>query len=148
LIPGLRVNTRSADFSVTIDFAGLDTFSVAPGEWFDRRILETYRQRTSHAAPRFFCEGGPAGLLPIAVIAGFAPSIAITMDRHDYVSFKARYHALPNSLFTIGPFRIGGTSDPVFDSTRIGFDDRRSAVTIRPRKKTLPLVLGVVSSKV
>jgi hypothetical protein len=147
-IPGPRINTRSAYFSVTIDFAGLDTFSVAPGEWFDRGIVETYRQRTSHAAPRFFREGGPAGLLPIAVIAGFAPSIDITMDRSDYVSFKARYHALPNSLFTIGPFRIGGTSDPVFDSTRIGFDDRRSAVTIGPCKKTLPLVLGVVSSKV
>jgi hypothetical protein len=148
LIPGMRVNTRSANFSVTIDFAGLDTFSVAPGEWFDRGILETYRHRTSHAAPRFFREGGPTSLLPIAVIAGFAPSIAITMDRHDYVSFKARYHALPISLFTVGPFRVGGTSDPVFDSTRIGFDDRRSAVTIQPRKKTLPLVLGVVSSKV
>jgi hypothetical protein len=148
LFPGLRVNTRGPDFSVTIDFAGLDTFSVAPGAWFDRGIVEAYRRTASHAAPRFFREGASTGLLPIAVIVGFAPSIVITMDRHDYVSFKARYHALPNSLFTIGPFRIGGASDPVFDSTRIGFDDRRSAVTIRPRKKTLPLVLGVVSSKV
>ena len=43
MIPGLRVNTRSPNFSVTIDFAGLDTFSIAPGEWFDRGIVETYR---------------------------------------------------------------------------------------------------------
>lgn len=148
LVPGLRVNTRSPDFSVTIDFAGLDTFSIAPGAWFDRRIVETYRRTASHAAPRFFREGGPTGLLPIAVIVGFAPSVRITMDRPDYASFKARSQAVPNSLFTIGPFRVGGTSDPVFDSTRIGFDNTRLAVTIRPRKKTLPLVLGVVSTKV
>lgn len=148
LVPGLRVNTRSPYFSVTIDFAGLNTFSIAPGEWFDRGIVDTYRHRTSHAAPRFFREGGQTGLLPIAVIVGFAPSVSITLDRSDYVSFKARHQALPTSLFTIGPFRVGGTSDPVFDSTRIGFDDRRMAVTIRPRRKTLPLVLGVVSTKV
>lgn len=148
LITALRVNTRSAYFSITIDFAGLDTFSIAPGAWFDRGMVKTYRHRTSHAAPRFFREGGPTGLLPIAVIVGFAPTLYITMDRPDFASFKARYQALPVSLFTVGPFRVGGTSDPVFDSTRIGFDDRRSAVTIRPSKKTLPLVLGVVSSKV
>jgi hypothetical protein len=148
LVPGLQVNTRSPYFSVTIDFAGLDTFSIAPGEWFDRGLVETYRRTASHTEPRLFGEGGPAGLLPIAVIVGFAPSVLITMDRSDYASFKARYQALPVSLFKIGPFRIGGTSDPVFDSTGVGFDDRRAAVTIRPRKKTLPLVLGVVSTKV
>lgn len=147
-VPGLQVNTRSPYFSVTIDFAGLDTFSITPGEWFDRGIIEAYRRTASHAAPRFFREGGPVGLLPIAVIVGFAPSIYITMDRSDYASFKARYQALPVSLFTIGPFRVGGTSDPVFDSAGIGFDDRQSAVSIRPRKKTLPLVLGVISTKV
>lgn len=147
-IPGLRVNTRSPNFSVAIDFAGLDTFSIAPGEWFDRRVVEAYRGTASHAEPRFFRKGGPAGLLPIAVIVGFAPSVRITMDRPDFAGFKARHQALPVSLFTIGPFRVGGTSDPVFDSAGVGFDDSRSAVTIRPRKKTLPLVLGVVSTKV
>lgn len=140
------INTLTSDFSVSIGFAGLDTFSISPGEWYDGRIVQAYKNRLLPTAPPLFGEGGGMALLPTAVIVGFQPSIVITLARSDYARIKNRTYSAAS--INIGPFTIGNGFDRILaDKTALGFDDLSSTITIRQSKKPLPLLLGVVSTK-
>lgn len=141
------VNTRSPYFSIAVSFAGLNTFGITPGEWYDARIVETYKNRQlPTTAPRLIGEGGSLSLLPTALIIGFEPSIVMTMERSNYERFKGRCREQSDASVKIGQFRIGGASDPA-DGADIHYDDYRSAITIRPLNSAMPLLLGVVSTK-
>ena len=103
--PQPAINTWSHDFSVTVLFTGLDTFSVTPGEWYDPRMVKTYKDRLLPTAPRLFGEGGPMALLPTAVIIGFEPSIVISLENSDYQRFKRRCQAHLTTSVDIGHFQ-------------------------------------------
>lgn len=136
------VNARSPHFSVTVNFSGLNTFSVTPGQWFDHGLVDAYKNRLLPTAPRLFGEGGSMALLPTAVIVGFEPMVVLTLDSSDYRMFKDRCSARANASLKIGPFGFDGVG-----KTGIEFDDERSVITVRASEKPLPLLLGVVSTK-
>jgi hypothetical protein len=140
------VNTRCPDFSISVSFAGLDTFGITPGGWYDGRIVEKYKNRLLPTAPRLIGKGGSLSLLPTALIIGFVPSIVMKLENSDYNAFKGRCQARVANSLKIGPFRVGDTLAPR-DRTGISFDDERSTITIRPSEAALPLLLGVVSTK-
>lgn len=142
------LNTASRDFSISVSFAGLNTFNISPGGWYDAHIVETYKNRLLPTAPRLIGEGGSMSLLPTALIIGFAPSIVIKLESSDYNRFKARCQVRSANSLKIGPFRIGGALDADrSDRTGIAYDDAKSIITIHPVKRNLPLLLGVVSTK-
>lgn len=147
-VPGnLRpVNTRSRDFSISVSFAGLNTFGITPGGWYDGRIVEKYKNRLLPTAPRLIGEGGSLSLLPTALIIGFAPSIVIKLENSDYNRFKGRCQERIAGSLKIGPFRIGSHPDSM-ERAGISYDDERSMITVRPAERALPLLLGVVSTK-
>ena len=143
------VNTRSPYFSISVSFAGLNTFGITPGGWYDARIVETYKNKQlPTTAPRLIGEGGSLSLLPTALIIGFEPSIVMTMERSDYERFKGRCREQSDAPVKIGQFRVSGSPDAARgDRADIHYDDYRAAITIRPVKSTLPLLLGVVNTK-
>jgi hypothetical protein len=136
------INARSPQFSITVNFAGLNTFSVTPGQWFDGTLVDTYKNRLLPTAPRLFGEGGSMALLPTAVIVGFGPSIVMKLESADYSRFKSRCESRSGAALKIGPFCFGNGG-----GAGIGYDDEQSTITIRPSQKPLPLLLGIVSTK-
>jgi hypothetical protein len=111
-------------------------------------LVETYKDRLLPTAPRLFGEGGPMALLPTAVIIGFEPSIVISLENSDYQQFKRRCQTQLTTSVDVGPFRIGSRSRSERSKmSNIHYDDARSTVTIGPMKQTLPMLLGVVSTR-
>lgn len=88
------------------------------------------------------------GLLPTSLIIGFEPTITLTLSNADYDSVKSQYQAQATASLNIGPFSIGSASYSTYsDKTAISYDDSSSTITIGPIKSSLPLLLGVISTK-
>lgn len=142
------VNTQSSEFSLKVMFTGLQAIPITPGSWYDGGIVETFKDRLLRNAPKFFGEGGSMGLLPTSLIIGFEPTITLTLENADYNSFKNQYQAKATASLDIGPFTIGSASYSTYsDKTSISYADDSSTITIGPVKSSLPLLLGVISTK-
>jgi hypothetical protein len=143
------VNTWSHDFSITVLFTGLDTFRITPGEWYDTRLVETYKDRLLPTAPRLFGDGAPRALLPAAVIIGYEPSIVLRLENSDYQRLKRRFQARLTASVDVGPFSIGtGPLSERSQASNVDYDDARSTISLAPAKDTLPVLLGLVSTRV
>jgi hypothetical protein len=142
------VNTQSSDFSIDVMFTGLNTVPINPGQWYDGGIVETYKSNLLSSAPQFFGQGGSMGLLPTALILGFEPTITLTLENSDYTSFKNTYQAQATASLNIGPFSIGNASFSTYgDKGNMSFNDQKNTIVIGPVESTLPLLLGVISTK-
>ena len=142
------INTQSSDFSLAVKFTGLQAVPINPGKWYDGGIVETFKDKLLPTAPAFFGEGGSMGLLPTSLIIGFEPTITLTLSNADYDSVKSQYQAQATASLNIGPFSIGSASYSTYsDKTAISYDDSSSTITIGPIKSSLPLLLGVISTK-
>jgi hypothetical protein len=142
------VNTQSSKFSLAVMFTGLQSIPIRPGQWYDGGIVETFKEKLLATAPAFFGEDGSMGLLPTNLIVGFEPTITLTLENSDYNSFKSQYQAQATGSLNIGPFSIGSASYSTYsDKSSISYDDASSSITIGPVKSSLPLLLGVISTK-
>jgi hypothetical protein len=142
------VNTKSSQFSMDVMFTGLNTVQINPGQWYDSGIVETYKNQLLSTAPQFFGQNGSMGLLPTALILGFEPTITLQLENSDYTSFKNTYQASATASVNIGPFSIGNASYSTYGSKgNMSFNDQKSSIVIGPVQSTLPLLLGVISTK-
>jgi hypothetical protein len=142
------LNTQGSQFSISVKFTGLATVPINPGQWYDGGIVETYKNQLLASAPQFFGEGGSMGLLPTDLIIGFEPTITMQMENSDYSSYKSTFQAQTTASVNIGPFSIGSASYSTYsDKESVSFDDESNTVVIGPVKSTLPLLLGVISTK-
>lgn len=142
------VNTQSSQFSIDVMFTGLNTVQINPGQWYDSGIVETYKSKLLASAPQFFGQGGAMGLLPTALILGFEPTITLTLENSDYSSFKSTYQASATASLNIGPFSIGNASYSTYGGkSNMTFNDQKNTIVVGPVQSTLPLLLGVISTK-
>ena len=142
------VNTQSSQFSIDVHFTGLQAVPINPGQWYDGGIVETFKSKLLPSAPQFFGQGGSMGLLPTSLIVGFEPTITLQLENSDYNSFKNSYQAQATASLNIGPFSIGKASFSTYgDKGNINFNDQKNSIVIGPVKSTLPLLLGVISTK-
>jgi hypothetical protein len=142
------LDTQSSQFNISVKFTGLATVPINPGQWYDGGIVETYKSKLLATAPQFFGEGGSMGLLPTHLIIGFEPTITLQLANSDYSSYKSTFQAQATASVDIGPFSIGSASYSTYsDKESVSFDDDSSTVVIGPVKSTMPLLLGVISTK-
>lgn len=142
------INTQSSDFSMEVRFTGLQAIPINPGQWYDGGIVETYKNRLLPTAPKFFGEGGSMGLLPTSLIIGFEPAITLSLENMDYKSYRNTFKAQATASLSIGPFSIGRASYSTYgDKSDMHFNDEDNSITIGPVKSTLPVLLGVISTK-
>ena len=143
-----QVNTQSSQFAIDVMFTGLNTVQINPGQWYDSGIVETFKSKLLASAPQFFGQGGAMGLLPTDLILGFEPTITLTLENSDYSSFKSTYQAQATASLNIGPFSIGNASFSTYgDKGNITFNDQKNTIVIGPVESTLPMLLGVISTK-
>ena len=139
---------QSTNFSLQVSYTGLQTFPITPGSWFQQSFITNYKNSLYPNAPQFFGENGSLSLMPYELIIGFEPKIQLTLDNQDYQDFKSAYQANASASIGIGPFRIGTASFSTYGSKEdAAFNDSTSTITIGPIKSTLPLLLGVICSK-
>ncbi|MFL6709414.1 MAG: hypothetical protein ACJ8HI_14520 [Massilia sp.] len=142
------VNTQSDKFSLEVRFTGLQSVPINPGQWYDGGIVKEFKNRLIKSAQPFFGENGALGLLPTSLIVGFEPTITVTLENSDYQSLKSQYQANATASLDIGPFSIGSASYSTYsDKTAIKYDDDSATITIGPVKSAMPLLLGVISTK-
>lgn len=145
----VNVDTTKSDFAVTFNFTGLQSFPLSPTQlWFQPSILQSYRDSLAPGGPQFFGEGGVLSLLPVQAIVGFEPQIVVKLSNESYSSLKSSFQQQANASLSIGPFRIGNASVSTYgghDSAQ--WDDSSQTITIGPVKSTVPLLLGVICSK-
>lgn len=142
------VNTQSQQFSIDVMFTGLQAVPINPGQWYDGGIVETYKTKLLPSAPQYFGTNGSMGLLPTRLIIGFEPTITLQLQNADYSSFKKNWQAQATASVNIGPFSIGNASFSTYgDKGDVTFNDQESTIVIGPVKSSLPLLLGVISTK-
>lgn len=145
----LNVNTDA--FSLKVSFTGLATVPIYQGPWFELGMIKAYKNSidpTRSQGIDFFSPNGSLTMVPSTLILGFEPEITLTLEKTDYEKTTSYFHSEGSAGINIGPFRIGGGSGSYTkETTDIHFDDTKSQVYVAPIKSSLPMLLGVVSSK-
>jgi hypothetical protein len=135
-------------FDMTIDFTGLSSFQISPGAWFDLGIIDTFRDQLLPNSPAFFAPNGPLARLPYQAVVGFEPKITLMMSNANYASFKSTFQSKTTTAFGFGPFVVGeATVSTYADKSGVAYSDSNATITISPPPSTVPVLLGVVSSR-
>lgn len=138
----------SDGFDMQIDFVGLSSFVIQPGQWFDLGIVERYKGQLLPNSPAFFAANGPLARLPYEAVVGFNPSITLMMSNSDYSTFKSTFQSESTSAFGFGPFVLGETHSSTYaDKSAVAFSDSGASITISPPPSAIPVLLGVISSR-
>jgi hypothetical protein len=139
---------QSTNFNLKMSYTGLQTFKIEPYPWFDQNLITEYKDKLLPDSPNFFGKDGALSLLPYEIIVGFEPKLELTLDNSDYKEFKNSFNASTTASLSIGPFRIGKASTSTYSKkSDVSFSDETSTITVGPIKSTLPLLLGVICSK-
>jgi hypothetical protein len=135
-------------FDMTIDFTGLSSFQITPGSWFDLGIVNAYRNQLLPNSPAFFAPNGALARLPYQAVVGFQPKITLMMSNASYASFKSTFQSNTTTAFSFGPFVVGEASVSTYsDKSAVAYSDSNATITISPPPSTVPVLLGVVSSR-
>ena len=144
----IKSSWQSTNFEFKVYFTGLQTFKIGPVPWFQPSFIQNYKDKLYPDAPAFFGEGGSLSLLPYELIIGFEPKLELTLDNADYQEVKTSFQAQTSASIGIGPFRIGKASFSTYGSKDdMSYNDESHTITIGPIKSTLPMLLGVICSK-
>ena len=142
-------NTQSEAFGLEVSFTGLSTFMLNQGKWYQAGLIQDYKNNLKPNSPDFFGEHGSMGLVPSEVIVGFEPEITITLDKSDYDKFTQTWQANASASLNIGPFRIGSANVSTYGSREdVSFNESACQIKVGPVKSTVPLLLGVISTKI
>lgn len=144
----IKSSWQSTTFDFKVSFTGLQTFKIEPLLWFQQSFITNYKNKLYPNAPQFFTENGSLSLLPYELIVGFEPKLELTLDNKDYQDVKSSFQTQSTASIGIGPFRIGKASFSCYGSKDdIQYIDKSNTIIIGPIKSTLPLLLGVICSK-
>ncbi len=142
-------NTQSEAFGLEVSFTGLGTFMLNQGKWYQAGLIQDYKDNLKPNSPDFFGEHGSMGLIPTQAIVGFEPEITLTLDQSDYDKFVQTWQANASASLNLGPFRLGSANVSTYGSRQdISFNASACQVKIGPVKSTVPLLLGVISTKI
>ncbi len=144
----LSVDASSSDFSVDVSFVGVKAFGITPGPWWQNgSLVSTYRNKLKPGAPDFFSDAGAMARRASQVVLGFEPTVKISMSAADYSRVKSAWQTQASLTVGVGPFSFGGSGGANSSKDQIHYDDANSSITIGPVKSTMPVLLGVVSSR-
>jgi len=136
------------NFSMEIDFVGLNVFTVSQGQWFDLGLIKSYKDQLLASAPHLFTTAGALGRLPAQVVIGFNPTITLSMSNKDYSSFQSSFESTTNGGASFGPFVVGDVHSSVYSNKAgVAFDSSSGTIKISPPATTVPILLGMISSR-
>jgi hypothetical protein len=145
----VSVDTSSSDFSVDVAFVGVKAFNIAPGPWWQNGSLaSTYKGKLKQGAPDFFSDNGALARRASQVVLGFEPTITVRLSAADYSRLKGAWQTQASVSVGVGPFSFNGAGGADSSKDNIHYDDAASSIKIGPIQSTMPVLLGVVSSKV
>lgn len=145
----VSVDASSSDFSVDVEFVGVKAFGITPGPWWQNgSLLSTYKGKLKPGAPDFFSDDGALARRASQVVLGFEPTITVKLSAADYSRLKSSWQTQASVSVGVGPFSFSGSGGADSSKDKIHYDDATSSLKIGPIKSTMPVLLGVVSSKV
>ena len=145
----VNVDTSSSEFSVDVSFVGVKAFSITPGTWYQNgSLLSTYKNKLKPGAPDFFSDNGALARRASQIVLGFEPTITVKLSAADYSRLKSSWQTEASVAVGVGPFSFSGSGGANSSKDNIQYDDATSSIRIGPIKSTMPVLLGVVSSKV
>jgi len=141
------IDTSSTDFNMKVDFVGLAEFSIGPGLWWQGSLVADFKNSLKPGAPDFFSDAGSLSRRASKIVLGFQPTVTIKMSAADYSRLKTSWQAEATVSGSFGPFSFGASSSAYANSDDIHYDDASASITVGPIKSTMPVLLGVISSK-
>lgn len=145
----ISVDTSSSDFSVDVSFVGVKAFNITPGPWWQNGgLVSTFKTKLKPGAPDFFSDNGALARRASQVVLGFEPTISIKLSAADYSRLKSSWQTESSVSVGVGPFSFSGAGGADSSKDNIHYDDASSSIKIGPIKSTMPVLLGVVSSKI
>ena len=137
-----------SSFHMQIDFVGLNAFSITPGGWFDLGLIQAYRNQLLPGSPDLFSPGGALARVPYQAVIGFQPSITLSMSQENFSSFQSTFQSQTTAGVGFGPFVAGEThSSSYANKSGVAFDAQSNTVTVSPPPSSVPILLGVISSR-
>ena len=144
----VTIDTSSSAFGVDVSFVGVKAFGINPGPWWqDGSLVSTYRNKLKTGAPDFFSDDGALARRASQVVLGFEPTVSIKLTAADYARLKSAWQTQASVSVGVGPFSFSGSGGANSSKDNIHYDDASSSIKIGPIKSTMPVLLGVVSSK-
>lgn len=144
----VSVDTSSPDFSVDVEFVGMKALGITPGPWWQNgSLLSTFRDKLKPGAPDFFSDNGALARRASQVVLGFEPTITVKLSAADYNQLKSSWQSQASTSVGVGPFSFSDAGWPGLSKDAIHYDDATSTLKIGPIESPMPVLLGVVSSK-
>ena len=137
-----------SSFNMQVDFVGLNTFTIAPGGWFDLGLVQSYRGQLLPGAPDLFSPAGALARIPYQAVVGFQPTITLSMSKENFSTFASQFQSHTTAGFGFGPFVIGEAHCSTYaNKSSVSFDSESATVTVAPPPSTVPVLLGVISTR-
>lgn len=144
----VNVDASSSDFSVDIAFVGVKAFGITPGSWWQNgSLLSAFKGKLKPGAPDFFSDDGALARRASQVVLGFGPTITVKLSAADYSRLKSSWQSPASFSVGVGPFSFSDAGGPALSKNAIHYDDATSSLKIGPIESTMPVLLGVVSSR-
>ena len=138
----------STDAELTLSFTALGQFDIVREPWFNLALVQQFAGATADAAGQFFGRNGSFSLLPTRAILGFEPGIELRLSGESYRHAKSQWEAHGEAALNIGPFRFGGPGFAMTDKREnVMWRDEERSITVPTVKSRLPLLLGVICTK-
>ncbi len=137
-----------SSFHMQIDFTGLNAFTISPGGWFDLGLIQSFRNQLLPGAPDFFSPAGALARIPYQAVIGFQPKITLSMSQENFATFQSTFQSQTTAGMGFGPFVVGEThSSSYANKSSAAFDAESATVTVSPPPSTVPVLLGVISTR-
>jgi hypothetical protein len=144
----VAVDYKASDFEMTVYFVGMGAFPIQPGPWWKNAgLVSNFKDKLKVNHPDFFSDSGSLARRASSVVLGFEPTVSLKMSAADYNRLKSAWQASGSTTVSAGPFSFGASFSANDKKDKIKYSDADSTVTIGPIKSTMPVLLGVISSK-
>jgi hypothetical protein len=138
----------SGAFHLQIEFAGIHSFTLSPGAWFDLGLIQNFKHQLLANSADFFGPGGSLARLPVQAVIGFNPTITMSMEEHDYQSFQSAFHSETTAGASFGPFVMGEVHSSTYsDKSSVDFNDSSASIKVSPPTSSVPVLLGMISTR-
>jgi hypothetical protein len=145
---GSRTDTNDVytddKFSMTIDAAGVNMYTIDRGNWWNDGVLSTYKdgpfydERMSTAT--YFGSDGTLMLIPSQILVIYKPNCTLTVSSSTYTRHETDWKG--SAGIRIGPFKFGGSASSVSVQTNSQSDSM--TVSFAPTDDK-PMIVGVLS---
>jgi len=142
-----ELNTLFEKTTITIEFAGFKNFPVVLGKWYNRDLVDRYRDqvKASRGGNDIFGFNGTFAAAPVEVVLAYYSKTTLDFGSEAKSVFDRSLSAGGGMSFSYGPFSFGGNAQHQESQHDYSWNQQGSSISIEDTSPQ-PILIGMIGS--